>query len=380
MSRGGPTSIVFATGGSGGHIYPAVAVADRLQARGFAVHFIGQQGGMEARIVPQAGFPFDGVRAGKWSRHRPDPREAFRAGLGLWDARAQLKRLEPSLVVGFGGFASFPALAAARYAGLPLALHEQNSFPGRVNRWFSAYATLIGVAHDDMARHFPKARRLIKVGLPVREARLSKAEARTRLGLPQEGIVTLVMGGSQGSLSLNEHVPQAYQKLSQRLSARAGYVLHSSGERWRETLAARTSAFANYRVDAYLDSVLAWSAADLAITRAGMSTIAEAALHGVPLIMVPLPSAAENHQWHNANAVARVGGGQLLDESALDTLEAVWRDMLQADARARAARALQTLSPSGAAERFAEQLAQLAVSPTSNRTSLGSKAPRQEFE
>ena len=133
--------ILLSTGGTGGHIYPALATAKELGARGFEVTLIGQRGGMEARLVPEAGFDFHGVRAGKWHRGRPDPRQAVQAGLGLWDAVAIVRELQPSMVVGFGGFASFPGLAAATALRVPVALHEQNTFPGKVTRWFARRAS-----------------------------------------------------------------------------------------------------------------------------------------------------------------------------------------------------------------------------------------------
>ena len=342
--------IILATGGTGGHIYPATATAKVLEARGLEVAFIGQQTGLEARLVPAEGFPFYGVRAGKWHRGRPDPREALRAGLGFSDALRLVRQLKPVLILGFGGFASFPALAAARALGVPYALHEQNAYPGKVVRWFAGGARFIATATPEADAHLPgKAE---AVGVPVREVRVERAEARRTLGLPEDAMVTLVMGGSQGSLVLNRVVPDAFRMLPRALKGSLS-VLHSSGPAHLEATRERCADLTGYRVDGYLDSVLAWSAADLGITRAGNGTLAEAAFHGVPLVMVPLPSAAENHQLHNARAAEAAGAGLVVEERELETLPAAWERLLEPDFRARASRAAARRSPAGAAERLA---------------------------
>ena len=346
-----PGPLVLATGGTGGHIYPAVATARELERRGFEVAFIGQEGGLEARVVPAEGLPFYGVRAGKWHRGRPDPRQALRAGLGFTDAVTLLRRLRPPLVLGFGGFASFPALAAARLLGIPYALHEQNVFPGKVVRWFSKDARFVAVAAVETGEHLQVP--TTPVGLPVREVRVPKGEARRRLGLPETGTVTLVMGGSQGSLVLNQTVPEAFKSLPDALKTGLT-VLHSSGPAHLEAARAATQNLSGYRVDPYLESVLAWSAADVGVTRSGNGTLAEAAFHGVPLVMVPLPSAAENHQLYNARAVQAAGAGRVVEERELGTLTAVWAGVLEPANRAAMSARAEERSPAGAAARLAE--------------------------
>ncbi len=346
-------TVVLATGGTGGHIYPALAVAGVLAARGLEPVFIGQQGGLEAQLVPAAGLPFYGVRAGKWHRGRPDPRQAVRAALGLRDAVTLLRRLRPALVVGFGGFASFPALAAARTLGVPYALHEQNAFPGKVTRWFAGGARFVAAAAGEVNAHLPVTAEV--VGLPIRETRVPKREARRRLALPEAGVVTLVMGGSQGSVTLNRAVPEAFAALPERVKADL-YVLHSSGPGHLDATQAhalKSNPRSSYRVDAYVESVLAWSAADLAVTRSGNGTLAEAAFYGVPLVMVPLPSAAENHQLRNAEAVAAAGAGVVVEETALETLAGVWAGLLEPTTRGDMSARARLRSPAGAAERLA---------------------------
>lgn len=344
----GAARLLFATGGTGGHIYPALAVAALARAAGDEVSFIGQAGGMEERIVPEAGFEFEGVPAGKWNRTRPDPREAFRAAGGLSRAVRHVKRLKPDLVIGFGGFASFPGCVAAVLTGTPLVLQEGNAYPSRVNRWFAPRARLVISAQEEALARL-SAKESAVIPFPVREERLERSEARRRLGVGQDAVVTLVMGGSQGSVALNRFVPEAYERLPEGLRPT---VVHSAGPRWAEGLKGRTAAHPDYHVHPYLDAAAAWAAADLAITRAGIGTLSEAALFGVPLIMLPLPSSAEDHQLHNARAVEAAGAGRLLEERDAGSLHEVWSAALAPEWRKGAAEAARARSPQGAAARI----------------------------
>ena len=339
--------LLFATGGTGGHIYPALAVARAARAHGLQVAFLGQAGGMEARLIPEAGHAFLGVSAGKWDRQRPDPRQAVRAAGGLLKAVRAVRAAQPRLVVGFGGFASFPGCVAALLTGTPLALHEGNAFPSRVNRWFAPRARLVVLAQPAAGAHL-RARAHAVAHFPVRETRVGRDDARRALGLDPAAVVTLVMGGSQGSATLNRAVPDAYRALR-----RPGLqVLHSSGPRWFDTLRGSVADLPEYHVHPYLDAAQAFDAADLAITRAGVGTLSEAAFHGTPLVMVPLPSSAEDHQRHNAEAVETSGAGITVLEADLADLGGAWRALLDPARRAAAAAAARLRSPAGAAERI----------------------------
>ncbi len=346
MSR--PLKLLFATGGTGGHIYPALAVAAVARANGDDVSVLGQQGGMEERLVPEAGLRFFGVAAGRWNRSDPDPRQAFRAAAGLLGAVRHVRREAPDLVIGFGGFASFPGCVGAVMARRPLVLQEGNAFPSRVNRWFAPRARLVISAHEEALQHLNTASTAV-IPFPVREERVDRAEARRRLGLPEDAVVTLVMGGSQGSLALNRSVPEAFRQLP---PSDRPVVLHASGPRWEDEVKAGTAGLDGYHVQPYVDAVAAWSAADLAITRAGVGTLSEAAFHGVPLVMVPLPTAAEDHQLHNARAVAAAGAGMVIEERDVAKLGSVWLAALRSEWRQQAAVAARARSPEGAAERI----------------------------
>jgi UDP-N-acetylglucosamine--N-acetylmuramyl-(pentapeptide) pyrophosphoryl-undecaprenol N-acetylglucosamine transferase len=338
--------LVFATGGTGGHIFPAIAIANEAKRRGYEAIFLGHKNGMEAELVPQGGFEFHGVPAGKWDRQNPDPRQFLKAWEGQTEAVKLLKQLKPALVIGFGGFASFPGVAAARWLRLPYMLHEANAYPGLVTRFFARGAKTVVISQDVTAKHL-HTHHTITIGYPVREMRVEKSHARRELGLPDDAVVTFVMGGSQGSLFLNNAVPSAFQKLNAET-----IVLHSTGKRWEQEVKTRTESFKNYIVRGFVDAVLAWSAADLAITRAGFGTLSEAAFHGVPTIMVPLATSADNHQLHNANAVANAGAGWVVEEKDSERLARVWEKALVKDDRDNASRAAKARSPKGATSSF----------------------------
>lgn len=352
----GPPKLLLATGGSGGHIYPALAVARAAEEQGAAVSFIGSAGGMEERLVGEAGLPFFGVRAGKWDRQRPDPREGIRALSGLTAALRHVRSERPDLLIGFGGFASFPGCVAAVLTNRPLMLHEGNAFPSRVNRWFAPRAELIVSAQAEALPRLKGVKRSQVIPFPVREERVERSEARRLLGLPEEAVVTLVMGGSQGSLPLNEAVPEAFKQLQSLAGVNElgeHHVLHSTGPRWFDELARRHADLPNYHLEPYLNATHAWAAADLAITRAGVGTISEAAYHGVPLLLVPLPTAAEDHQLHNARSAVEAGTAMLLEQRDLDRLAEVWLTALAPPWRSAAAESAAKRSPAGAAQQIA---------------------------
>lgn len=344
MSR----TVVLATGGTGGHIYPALALAGRLAAHDVRSVLIGVAGGLEERLSAEAGVEFRGVSSGKIDRQRPDPRELARAFRGVVQARRLLRELRPQLVIGFGGFASLPASAAAAQSGVPLWLNEQNSFPGLVTRLLSRRAELV-IASVATALPRIRARNSTVIPYPVDETRFSRTEARARLGLPADGLLTLVMGGSQGSVALNEAVLNVLHQNGQPVPL----TLHLSGPANLEAVLTRQADPARHHVLGYADGRLAFAAADLAITRAGIGTLSMAAFNGVPLIMVPLPTSAENHQYHNARTFEEAGAGVLLPQSGLDRLADVWPELLADGPRRKAAgAAMSELSPAGALTRF----------------------------
>ncbi|RTR30308.1 undecaprenyldiphospho-muramoylpentapeptide beta-N-acetylglucosaminyltransferase [Deinococcus radiophilus] len=359
---------VMATGGTGGHIYPAVAVAQELIRRGHTAALLGQRGGMEQGAAQRAGLDFLGVEAGKLVRSgqgRPDPRELLRAAGGVVQARRALQAQRPAAVVGYGGFASLPGVLAAQSLGIPTVLHEQNAHLGLTQRLAVGRARAVGTAYDEVIG-LPQGRGAL-VGMPVREERLTRPEALGRLqdaglALDQNRLTLLVMGGSQGSLALNQGVPAALRNVlgSGELHGELVQVLHSTGPRWLEEVRPVVADLPWYHVTGFVDAPAAWSVADLGITRAGTGTLAEAAFYGVPLIMVPLPESAENHQLHNAQAVQRAGAGRLVEQSGLAAeLGGRVLECGLPGTRQEMRRAAQQRSPAGAAARLADLIEQL---------------------
>ncbi len=351
----GGDKIVLAAGGSGGHIFPAVATARELEKLGFSAVLLGQRGGMEERLAGEAGLTFVGVSAGKLARGRPDPRELWRAASGFREARRYLAQARPAAVIGYGGFASLPGVLGAQSLGIPTALHEQNARLGLTQRLALNRAGLVATAYPEV-RGLPGGRGVL-VGMPVREEDLPRAEALAELGLRDGPLTLYVTGGSQGSAALNGAVPGVLRQVfgvEGRYGERSVQVLHSAGLKWAREVSARVRDLPWYRVSGFVNAVAAWSVADLAITRAGTGTLAEAAYHGVPLIMVPLPSSAENHQLHNARAVEQVGAGRVVTESALgqDLARAVLECLASEERAAMREKAL-TRSPAGAAAKLA---------------------------
>ena len=350
--------VVLSTGGTGGHIYPAVATAHELIRRGHAVTVLGQQGGMEERIAADQQLDFFGVQAGKLARSgqgRADPRELLRAGKGILEARRYLAAKRPSVVVGYGGFASLPGVLAAQSLGLATVLHEQNARLGLTQRLAAGRARAVGTAYPVVAGLPPD--KGVLVGMPVREERLGRPEALARLGLEAGRLTIFIMGGSQGSLAMNNALPDILRAIFQGGHSPDGpvQVLHATGPRWIGQVAPVVADLPWYHPVSYVDSVAAWSASDLAITRSGTGTLAEAAFHGVPDIMVPLPESAENHQLFNARAVQAAGAGQVIEQSVVSAqLGAAVLECLTAQRRSAMQAAALARSPAGAAGRLAD--------------------------
>ena len=356
--------VLLATGGTGGHIFPAVALAAALRERGVESVMLGAAGGMEERAAAANDITFRGVRAGKLDRSRPDPRALLRAAAGFADAYRVVGQLRPGVAVGFGGFASFPGTTAAAARGVPLVLHEANVQPGLVTRLFARRARTVALAHEATAARLPGARARW-VGMPVREVRRDRRESLAALGLEEGRKFLLVMPGSQGSVALNRAIPPVLERAltDGAATGQPVQVLHVTGPGRLAEVAPRIAHLDWYHCAESVDGPTAWSCADLAITRAGFSTIADAAYHGVPLLLVPLPSAAEDHQTRNAEAVEAAGAGVLVSQAEVEgesaggtpgRLAASILSCLSEPQHARMSAAASAASPEGAARRLAE--------------------------
>jgi len=303
------TALIMA-GGTGGHIFPALAVAQTLRTQGWDVTWLGSARGMEARIAPENGFAlhavdFSGVRgkgAAAWLRL---PLRLLRA---LWQARAVLRRVRPAVVLGFGGYITVPGALAAWLARTPLLLHEQNAVAGSANRLLARGARQVFTAFADT---LPGAQ---WVGNPLRPEFLRQEAPEQRFAGRSGPLRLLVLGGSLGAQILNAAVPQALARLQKQSPPLAVQVLHQSGAAHIETLRQR---YAGLPVQAECTPFLADVAgalahADLIVCRAGASTVCEIAAVGAAAIYVPFAAAVDDHQSANARRITAAGGGWLL--------------------------------------------------------------------
>ncbi|MGQ9659256.1 MAG: undecaprenyldiphospho-muramoylpentapeptide beta-N-acetylglucosaminyltransferase [Thermochromatium sp.] len=297
-------------GGTGGHVFPALAVAEALRAQGAEVFWIGTQSGMESRLVPEYGFEMEwisieGVRGKGGMTWLKAP---FRLASALGQARTILRRRRPTVVLGLGGFVSGPGGLAARALGIPLIIHEQNSVPGLTNRYLAWFATRVC---ESFPGSFPPARRAILTGNPVRRSILDLPAPAERLAGRSGPARLLVLGGSLGAQALNETLPQALARLP---LDRRPLVRHQAGERTLEL--ARTAyrqAGVKASVVAFVrDMAEAYAWADLVVCRSGALTVAELSAAGVGSILVPYPFAVDDHQVSNARYLSEVGAARLI--------------------------------------------------------------------
>jgi len=346
--------VMIMAGGTGGHVYPALEVADRLRARREIV-WLGTERGIEARLVPAAGYPVEwieveGLRGKGFARWLSAPLLLARA---VRQARSALRRRRPGVVLGCGGFASGPGGIAAWLSGAPLVIHEQNAVAGLTNRWLAHVASRIA---EGFPGSFPARRRALYVGNPVRAEIAALPPPRQRFEARTGPMRLFVFGGSQGASALNRLLPKSIALLPE---SRRPAVLHQSGARDREaTEAAYRSAGIQADVRAFIDDMAAaYAVADLVVSRAGAATIAELAAAGVGSVLVPFPAAVDDHQTKNAAWLGRVSAAQVVPETGLTAAELANRlATLLSNGRSRLlamAVAARALAVTDAAERVA---------------------------
>ncbi len=315
------TTVVIAGGGTAGHVFPGLALGRTLRDRGHVVRFLGTEQGLEAGLVPAAGFEFHHMPA------RPLIRrvslEALRAPLVALGAARRCRPLvrEAVVVVGMGGYASVPAVLAARQERVPVVLHEQNAVPGLANRALARLARAVAVSFPDARRSFARGLRVELTGNPVREDILRVPEERDALAKEgrealdlEEGRKTvLVFGGSQGALRIDRAAAGAGRILSARSDLQ---VVLITGPAHLDSIRAglpSTGTGLAFRILGYLDRMeLAYACADLAVSRSGATTMAELTVCGLPALLVPYPHATGKHQEANARGLQRAGGASVL--------------------------------------------------------------------
>lgn len=347
--------VVVAGGGTGGHVFPGLAVARELKSRDIEVHWLGARRGLEAELVAERGFPITLVELeGMQARGAGAAvRAVSLLPPAILTAVRTISRQRPIAVLGVGGYASTAGLAAAGLLGVPVVLQEQNSIPGWTNKFLAPFADLICCGFEDAVAAFPSMP-AEWTGNPVRTDFFSVPDinvgARPRL---------LVLGGSQGSLFLNRALPQALPLL--QAAGLEVEVRHQAGVRWAEVV---RTAYSDLKIEAEVTAFLAqpWqsmAAADLVIARSGALTVSELAASGRGALLVPFAAAAGNHQEFNARSLERAGGAVVLteDEAPPRRIAEVLIELLQnAEALERMGRCARKMALPGAAARIAERV------------------------
>ena len=318
MSR---TALVMA-GGTGGHIFPGLAVAEALRERGWRVHWLGAPGGMEEQLVPPRGFAFEpvqfgGLRGKNLLTIALLPLRLLRA---FMQSIGVLRRVKPDVVIGLGGYITFPGGLMSVLLGRPLVLHEQNSVAGLANKVLALVANRVFTAFPDVLKQAEW------VGNPLRAAFTSQPEPAVRFAGRSGPLKLLVVGGSLGAKALNSIVPQALARIA---PAERPQVIHQSGAKQIDELRANYAAAG---VDAALtpfidDTAAAYAEADLIVARAGASTVTEIAAVGAAALFVPFPFAVDDHQTTNARFLVDAGGGWLVQQT--DLTPELLADLLQ---------------------------------------------------
>ncbi|WP_025771947.1 undecaprenyldiphospho-muramoylpentapeptide beta-N-acetylglucosaminyltransferase [Thioalkalivibrio sp. HK1] len=370
------TRVLIMAAGTGGHVYPALAVAERLRACKAEVMWLGTKTGIESRLVPAAGFPFHvlkvkGLRGKSLGRRLAAPFLLLRCGI---QALLLLRSLRPHVVLGMGGYGAGPGGIASRLLRIPLVIHEQNAVPGLTNRLL---APLAGRVLEAFPGSFAPRRRAIHTGNPVREGLIEGRSPRAKADFERPVLRLLILGGSQGAHSLNEAVPMAISQLRKDEARPADSmspsptpqaakpifeILHQCGAAHIEATCERYRSFGlKAEVTGYVEDMTgAYSWADLVICRAGAMTLAEIAVAGVASILVPFPFAVDDHQRHNADHLVR-------REAALRIVEEV------------SDRACGSKKGKGRSERLAAALSEALTEIRADRSRLASMA-RASYE
>ncbi|MGH7681580.1 MAG: undecaprenyldiphospho-muramoylpentapeptide beta-N-acetylglucosaminyltransferase [Candidatus Eiseniibacteriota bacterium] len=366
-----PIRLLIAAGGTGGHVYPGIAIAEewkRLHPDS-TVTFVGTERGVESKAVPAAGFEFRAIDARGFPRTPGigQIRALWAFGRSFVQVAAIIKEVKPDAVIATGGFVSGPVGLWARLLSIPLVLQEQNSVPGAVNRWLSLIANQVHISFVESRNYFRRRNNLKVSGNPIRSSLLKqdRESAYEALGLDPARRTLLVFGGSRGAASINRAVLGALAKLSAIPNLQ---ILWQTGtDDFEAASTAARGATIPTRAFAYLDRMeKAYAVADLAVCRSGAMTITELTACGVPAILIPYPHAARDHQTQNARGLVDRGAAEMVadkdltPESLAEHVVALFRDESRLRRMGRNARAF---SRTNAAERIVRSIEELVAVP-----------------
>lgn len=350
--------VIMTGGGTGGHIYPAIAIADEIKSRhpDAEIIFVGTERGMEKDIVPKAGYPVKFITVSGLNRKNPIKLIKTLKDLnhGLHEAKQIIKEFKPDLVIGTGGYVCGPVMKTAAGMGIKTYIHEQNAFPGLTNKLLSRGAERVFVAFDDAKKYFKTKKEPVTVGNPVRHAftEVDRQAARESLGVKEDEFMVLSFGGSLGAQRINDEMTVAAERLRDRVGLRIFFV---TGKRYYSNImenADKTNARVTYLQ--YIDDMPKYlNACDLAITRSGALTVSEITACGRASVMIPSPYVTNNHQYYNAKVVADRGGAILIEEKDLtngkvaDEIEQLMNDRQILEKMEKASAALGTVTSAG---------------------------------
>ncbi len=326
--------IILSGGGTGGHIYPALSIANELKSRypNAEFLFVGAKDRMEMEKVPEAGYKIEGLWISGFNRSLTLKNLSFPMKLlsSLWNARKIISKFKPDVVIGTGGFASGPTLQVAKMKGIKTLIQEQNSYPGITNKLLGKKADKICVAYDNLERFFPEEK-IIKTGNPVRQDLLEidskRAEAVEFFGLDTAKKTLVVLGGSLGARAINDLMASQIEwlvKQGVQVIWQTGKLYYEEFKKFDQLEGVQTHAFLN-KMD------LTYSAADFLISRAGASSISELCVVGKPVIFIPSPNVAEDHQTKNALAIVNNDAALLLKQSDVVMFNTMFSELLNDD-------------------------------------------------
>lgn len=358
--------VILSGGGTGGHIYPALTIADQIKklCPEAEISFVGTQQGLEKDIIPRYGYPlkFIEVAGFKRSLSLDTLRSVGKLFEGLYDAWQIIKKERPDLVIGTGGYVCGPIVFMAAMYGIPCCIQEQNAMPGVTNKILSRYVRKVFLGYKEAGKYFPGKAELVYTGNPIRTEILQheKLAAIKELGLDPNKKTILVSGGSRGALSINTAMLEAELALSGRQEVQ---VLHATGdvnyEKYMQEVKKRGGVGDNIVIKPYLHNMpVALAVADLAVFRAGAIGLAELMAKGVPSVLVPYPYATANHQEFNARAVEAKGAAKVILDKELNgerILEAIEHLLVHAKELEKMQAAAKSLGKPQAAETIAKQ-------------------------
>jgi UDP-N-acetylglucosamine--N-acetylmuramyl-(pentapeptide) pyrophosphoryl-undecaprenol N-acetylglucosamine transferase len=361
--------ILIAAGGTGGHVYPAIAIADALKAKlpETEIRFVGTKNHMEWQAVPKAGYDIDNVWISGFHRRLTAKNLLFPVKLitALAQSFAILSKFKPDVVVSCGGYVAGPVGWVAGKKSIPVVIQEQNSFPGVTNRLLAKFATKIFTAFEEADRFLPASKTII-TGNPTRST-LTQVEKKTGLeafGFDDAKPVLLVMGGSGGAKSINEAILNNLDTLHNKAGLQ---IIWQCGSRYYDELTNKVdeAAYPNLRLTAFIDSMPeAYAAADLVISRAGASSCSEFMMIGMPSVLIPSPNVAGDHQTQNAQAMADAGASELVkDDEAKSVISELVSKLINDQNRLKEMnKAALALAKPDAASTIANEILELAKS------------------